>query len=74
MSKNEKVKKRKSYYGFAQNYPGRIGTKNYAIGDTLEQRRRESRRRITIVVLLILLFIASFMITSICFEISKLPM
>ena len=74
MSKKEKeyVKKRRSYYGFAKYYPGKIGSKTYVIGDSLEQRKRESRRRILIAVLLILLFIVAFMVTSICLEISKM--
>lgn len=74
MSKKEKeyVKKRRSYYGFAKYYPGKIGSKTYVIGDSLEQRKREARRRIIIAVLLILLFILAFMVTSVCLEISKM--
>ncbi len=69
----EYVKKRKSYYGFARYYPGKIGSKSYAIGDSLSQRRRDRIRAIIIAVLLLLLFIATFVVTSVGYEIAERP-
>lgn len=74
MSKNrEYVKKRKSYYGFARYYPGKLGSSKYVIGDSRDVKRRESIRRVIVTVLLILLFIASYIATSVCLEISEKP-
>lgn len=70
----EKVKKRKSYYGFAKNYPGKLGSSKYVIGDSRDVKKRESIRRILITVILILLFIASFIATTVGLEISEKPM
>ncbi len=67
---NEYVKKRRSYYSFSKYYPGRIGAKAYVIGDSVEQKRREIKRKIIIALLIILLFVASFVVTSVCLEIS----
>lgn len=69
----ENVKKRKSYYGFAKNYPGKLGSSKYVIGDSRDVRRKESIRRIIIIVFVIILFIASFISTSVCLEISEKP-
>ncbi len=71
MNKNkEYVKKRRSYYSFSKYYPGKIGSKAYVIGDSVEQKRREIKRRIIIALLIIVLFIVSFVVTSVCLEIS----
>ncbi len=69
----ENVKKRKSYYGFAKNYPGKLGSSKYVIGDSRDVRRKESIRRILIIIIVIILFIASFIATSVCLEISEKP-
>ncbi len=69
----EYVKKRKSYYGFAREYPGKIGSKTYIIGDSVAQKRRETIRKIILAVLVILLFIISFIITSVGLNISEKP-
>ncbi len=69
----ENVKKRKSYYGFAKNYPGKLGSSKYVIGDSKDVRKRESVRRIIITVLIILLFIASYILTNVCLEVSERP-
>ena len=69
----ENVKKRKSYYGLAKNYPGKLGSSKYVIGDSRDVRRKESIRRIIIIVIVIILFIASFITTSVCLEISEKP-
>lgn len=67
----EYVKKRKSYYGFARYYPGKIGSKSYAIGDSVSQKRRDTIRGIIIAILIILLFVATFVITSVGYEIAE---
>lgn len=73
MSKQSKeyVKKRKSYYGFSKEYPGRTGKNGYAIGDTVTRNNKERVRRIIIALLIVLLFIVSFVITSVGLHISS---
>lgn len=68
---NEYVKKRKSYYGFAKNYPGKLGSSKYVIGESKIVRRNEIIRRIVISIIVIILFIASYVITSVGFNISN---
>ena len=68
---NEYVKKRKSYYGFAKNYPGKLGSSKYVIGESKIVRRNEIIRKIVIAVIIILLFIASYVITTVGFNISN---
>lgn len=68
---NEYVKKRKSYYGFAKNYPGKLGSSKYVIGESKIVRRNETIRKIVIAVIIIFLFIASYVITSVGFNISN---
>lgn len=67
----EYVKKRKSYYGFSKEYPGRTGKNGYAIGDTVTRNNKERVRKIIIALLTILLFIVSFVVTSVCLHISS---
>ncbi|MBQ8184069.1 MAG: hypothetical protein IJ025_09265 [Clostridia bacterium] len=75
MNKREKeyVKKRKSYYGFAKDYPGNLGSNKYVIGDSLTVRRNEVIRKIILVVLAVLLFVTTFVATTVCLEISEKP-
>lgn len=68
---NEYVKKRKSYYGFAKNYPGKLGSSKYVIGESKIVRRNETIRKILIAIIVIFLFIASYVITSVGFNISN---
>lgn len=68
---NEYVKKRRSYYGFAKNYPGKLGSNKYVIGESKIVRRNETIRKIVIAVIVIFLFIASYVITSVGFNISE---
>lgn len=70
---SEYVKKRKSYYGFAKNYPGKLGSSKYVIGDSRLVRRREFIRKILIAVLILIFFITSYIVTSVCLEISEKP-
>ncbi len=67
---NEYVKKRKSYYGFARNYPGKLGSSKYVIGESRIVRRNETIRKIAIAVIIVLLFIASYVITNVGLNIS----
>ena len=75
MNKNERefIKIRKSYYGFAKNYPGKLGSSKYVIGDSKIVRRREFIRKILIAILILVIFISSFIVTSVCLEISEKP-
>ena len=68
---NEYVKKRKSYYGFAKNYPGKLGSSKYVIGESKIVRRNETIRRIVIAIIVIFLFLASYIITTVGFNISN---
>lgn len=68
---NEYVKKRKSYYGFAKNYPGKLGSSKYVIGESRIVRRNETIRKITIAIIVIFLFLASYVITSVGLNISN---
>ncbi len=70
---DEYVKKRKSYYGFAKNYPGKLGANKYVIGDSLAVRRKETIRRIIIAILVVLLFALTFVATTVCLKISERP-
>lgn len=68
---NEYVKKRKSYYGFAKNYPGKLGSSKYVIGESRIVRRNETIRKIVIAIIVILLFIVSFVVTTVGLNISE---
>ncbi len=68
---NEYVKKRKSYYGFAKNYPGKLGSSKYVIGESKIVRRNETIRRVVIAIIIILLFISSYVVTTVGFNISS---
>ncbi len=68
---NEYVKKRKSYYGFAKNYPGKLGSSKYVIGESRIVKRNETIRRIVIAIIIVFLFIASYVITSVGLNISN---
>ena len=71
--KTEDVIKRKSYYGFAKYYPGKMGTKRYVIGESRIAEKKERIRKILIFTGLVVLFLISFFITSVCLEISQRP-
>ena len=70
---NEYVKKRKSYYGFAKNYPGKLGANKYVIGDSLAVKRKETIQKIIMVILVVFLFAATFVVTTVCIKISEKP-
>lgn len=69
----EYVKKRKSYYGFAKNYPGKLGSSKYVIGESKAVKRREIIRNIIIVLLAVFLFAVSYITTTVCLNISDKP-
>ena len=71
--KSEDIIKRKSYYGFAKYYPGKMGTKKYVIGESKVAEKKEKIRNILAISGYIILFILAFFITSVCIEISKRP-
>ena len=72
-SKTENIVKRKSYYGFASNYPGKLGSSKYVIGESRAVRKREIARKILLAVLLVLIFAFAFVVTDICLNISEMP-
>ena len=71
--KTEDVIKRKSYYGFARYYPGKMGTKKYVIGESRVAEKKERIRQILVAVGFIILFLLAFFITTVCIEISERP-
>ena len=46
--KSEDIIKRKSYYGFAKYYPGKMGTKKYVIGESKVAEKKERIRKILV--------------------------
>lgn len=72
-AKTEDIVKRKSYYGFASNYPGRLGSTKYVIGESRAVRKREIARRILLAVIAVLIFAIAFVVTDICLNISEMP-
>lgn len=72
-SKTEDIVKRRSYYGFAVNYPGKLGSSKYVIGESRAVKKRESARKIIIAVLIVLVFAIAFVVTDICLNISEMP-
>lgn len=71
--KNEDVIKRKSYYGFAKYYPGKMGTKKYVIGESRVAEKKERIRKVLVFSGYVLLFLLAFFITTFCIEISERP-
>jgi hypothetical protein len=71
--KSEDIIKRKSYYGFAKYYPGKMGTKKYVIGESKVAEKKERIRKILVLSGFILLFLLAFFITTVCIEISERP-
>lgn len=72
-AKTEDIVKRKSYYGFASNYPGRLGSTKYVIGESRAVRKRKIARRILLAVIAVLVFALAFVVTDICLNISEMP-
>lgn len=71
--KTEDVIKRKSYYGFARYYPGKMGVKKYVIGESRVAEKRERIRNILVFLGYVILFLVAFFITTVCIEISERP-
>lgn len=74
MLRNDKrlKRKRKSYYPFSKDYPGRSHS-GYAIGETRERRKREQRTQILYALSMVLLFLVTFFLVFIAVYLSKRP-
>lgn len=71
--KNPKPRK-KSYYPFSKNYPGRRTGTAYAIGESRTRRKKERSNAIAYTVFLIFLFFAVFIGVTVIFLLSGLPL
>ena len=71
--KTEDVIKRKSYYGFAKYYPGKMGTKKYVIGESKVAEKKERIRNVLVILSYVILFLVAFFLTTVCIEISEKP-
>lgn len=72
-NKTEDIVKRKSYYGFSKNYPGKLGSSRYVIGESRVVRKREVLRKILLALIVVMIFVFAFLITDICLNISEKP-
>lgn len=72
---NKTVKPRKkSYYPFSKNYPGRRTGTKYAIGESRARRKKERNNTILYAVSLALAFFVVFSVASVVFMLSKRPL
>ena len=72
---NKTVKPRKkSYYPFSKNYPGRRTGTKYAIGESRARRKKERNNTILYAVSLVLAFFVVFSVASVVFMLSKRPL
>lgn len=71
--KNLKPRK-KSYYPFSKNYPGRRTGTSYAIGESRTRRKKERGNTVAYVFFLIVAFFAVFLIASVIFMLSGRPL
>lgn len=72
---NKNIKPRKkSYYPFSKNYPGRRTGTNYAIGESRARRKKERSNTILYAVSLVLAFFVVFSAASVLFMLSKRPL
>lgn len=71
---NKDVKPRKkSYYPFAKNYPGRRSGTSYAIGESRARRKKEKTNKAVFAIILCVLFVLTFLLSSIAIQLSKRP-
>lgn len=71
---NKDVKPRKkSYYPFAKNYPGRRSGTSYAIGESRARRKKEKTTRAIFAIVLCVLFVLTFLLSSIAIQLSNRP-
>lgn len=68
-----KLRKR-SYYQFSKNYPGKRSGTLYSIGESRARRKKEKRERIYFAVCLVVLFSLVFLISSIALKLSQKPL
>ena len=58
---NRDIKPRKkSYYPFSKNYPGRRSGTSYAIGESRTRKKKEKRKKIVFSVFLVFFFVLVF--------------
>ena len=76
MFKNDRDLKprKKSYYAFSKNYPGRRTGTKYAIGESRARHKRERNKNILFGVSLCFLFVAVFCVVFIALSLSKKPL
>lgn len=64
--------RKKCYYPFAKNYPGKRGS-SYDIGESRTRRKKEKRNGVIFYSSLVVLFVAVFIIASVASDLSKRP-
>ena len=76
MYRNDKEVKprKKSYYAFSKNYPGRRTGTKYAIGESRTRRKKERKNNMIYAVCLTLAFFVVFAAASVVFTLSKRPL
>ena len=71
---NRDIKPRKkSYYPFSKNYPGRRSGTSYAIGESRTRKKKEKRKKIVFSVFLVFFFVLVFVIAAVSINLSKKP-
>lgn len=73
IGKNPKPRK-KSYYPFSKNYPGKRTGTAYAIGESRARRKKERSNAIVYSVFLVFLFLAVFICVTVIFLLSGRPL
>ena len=69
---NRDIKPRKkSYYPFSKNYPGRRSGTSYAIGESRTRKKKEKRKKIVFSVFLVLFFVLIFVVATVSINLSK---
>lgn len=66
--------RKKSYYQFSKNYPGKRSGTLYAIGESRARRKKEKREKVIFAVCLVIFFAAVFLISSVAINLSKKPL
>lgn len=76
MFRNDKdVKPRKkSYYPFAKNYPGRRTGTTYAIGESRTRRKKERANTVVYAIGLLVIFVLAFIVGAVALRLSKRPL
>ncbi len=66
--------RKKSYYAFSKNYPGRRTGTKYAIGESRARHKRERNKNILFGVSLVVLFAVVFCVVFVALSLSKKPL